>query len=196
VAQAIEPPFQLPQTSELLRIKSAVISTSKGKITFELYPEAAPWHVANFKYLADNGFLRGRAFHILIDDFIIQGGRNNNPELHYLIPAEFSEHKHEFGTLGMARAADYLNPQRSSSSTQFHVLLREASNMDGSYTIFGKLIDGADVLESLRRNDKIIDVIVYMENASAQRRTTQLQSSNHQSSVLVNEVNDVWATHY
>lgn len=161
---AIEPPFSLPPSSDLLRIKSALIITTKGRLTFELYPEDAPWHVANFKYLADTGFYRGRAFHLLIEDFIIQAGRNNNPEMRYLLPAEVSARKHEFGILGMARAPDYLNPQRSSNSTQFHILMSAASNMDSSYTIFGKLIDGADVLESLRRNDKINDVTVFMED--------------------------------
>ena len=162
-AFALEPPFSLPSSNDLLRIKSAIISTSRGKLTFELYPEEAPWHVSNFKYLADTGFYSGKTFHILIDDFIIQAGRNNNPDLHYVLPAEFSPKKHEFGVLGMARAPDYMNPERSSSATQFHILLREASNMDGIYTIFGKLIDGSEVLESLKRNDRINEVTVYME---------------------------------
>lgn len=193
-ANAIEPPFQLPSPSELARIKSAVIMTSKGKLTFELYPDAAPWHVANFKFLADQGVLRGRAFHILIDDFIIQGGRNNNPDFRYLIPAEFNEHKHEFGALGMARAADYLNPQRSSSSTQFHMLLREASNMDGSYTVFGKLIKGEEVLESLKRDDRIIDLVVYIESDQPERQSAKVEPPSRQSSVRVNDFGDAWVT--
>lgn len=168
-AIAIEPPFSLPSSSDLLRIKSAIITTSKGRLAFELYPEDAPWHVSNFKYLADSGFYRGKTFHILISDFIIQGGRNNNPDMHYVLPAEFSQRKHEFGILGMARTADYMNPLRNSSSTQFHILLQDAKNMDGSYTIFGKLIDGAEVLESLRMNDRINDLTVFMRNESAEQ---------------------------
>lgn len=165
-AFAIEPPFELPPASEILKIRSAIITTAKGRMAFELYPEEAPWHVSNFKFLADNGFYRGKSFHILIEDFIIQGGRNSKPEFNYVLPAEFSARKHEFGTLGMARPPDYMNPRRSSSSTQFHILLRNAPNMDGSYSIFGKLIEGTDVLESLAANDRINDVMVFMENSS------------------------------
>lgn len=159
-----QPPFDLPSSGELSRIKSAMVATSKGKLIFELFPEEAPWHVANFKYLADRGFYRGRAFHVFIHDFIIQGGRNSEAAFKYVLPPEFNQRKHQFGTLGMARPPDYLNPSRSSSATQFHILLSNASNMDGAYTIFGKLIEGGEVLESLGLNDKIRDVTVYIED--------------------------------
>ena len=196
-AMAIEPPFTLPQSSDLDRIKSAVITTSRGKMAFELFPEEAPWHVANFKYLADTGFYRGKTFHILIADFIIQGGRNDNQEMHYVLPAEFGSRKHEFGVLGMARAADYMNPQRSSSSTQFHILLSNASNMNGSYTIFGKLIDGSDVLESLRMNDRINDVTVFMEDSVAgqeiSREPPRRELARQQPSFIREEYLDQWA---
>lgn len=185
-AGAIEPPFVLPQPSELERIKSAVIITSKGSLTFELFPHDAPWHVANFKYLADKGFYRGKDFHIFIQDFILQGGRAADMRLRYALPPEFNAHKHEFGTLGMARAPDYLNPTRASSSSQFHILLRDASNMDGAYTIFGKLLKGSEVLESLRQFDKIQEVVVYVEDDSADAHAHGEKVAQSTSWVLMN----------
>lgn len=132
-------------------------------MAFELYPEDAPWHVANFKYLADRGFYRGRSFHIAISNYIVQAGATKEPALMYQLPPEFNTHTHKDGTLGMARAPDPLNPGRNSSSSQFHILLTPAPNMNGSYTVFGKLIDGEDVLSKIRQGDIIREVTVFVE---------------------------------
>jgi cyclophilin family peptidyl-prolyl cis-trans isomerase len=157
-------PFELPKVEELNKLKSAQISTSRGKLYFELFPEEAPWHVANFKYLADSNFYKGKEFHIFIEGYILQAGSNRDSKEAYFLPAEFSSLKHKSGTLGMARAPDHLNPQRNSSGTQFHILLSNASKMDGLYTIFGELIDGEDTLNSLRRDDKILDLKVFVSS--------------------------------
>jgi len=167
-----EPPFQLPSTAELSKIRSAVIETNRGKMHFELFPGEAPWHVANFKYLADKGFYRGIRFHIYQPDYIIQGG-SPGPDLDsgpgYSLPPEFSSRKHVFGTLGMARRPDEINKGRRSHGSQFHLLLGDAPHMDGSYTIFGKLVKGGRVLESLRKDDEIVELKVYIrERTSAE----------------------------
>ena len=183
---AAEPPFKLPDSGELTQIKSAILVTNKGKLTFELYPEEAPWHVANFKFLADKGFYRGKSFHILLQDFILQTGKNsaNLPALRYTLPAEFSQRKHEFGTLGMARAPDAMNPSRASSSTQFHILLTDAKNMDSSYTIFGKLVDGDEVLLNLQQYDKIQELIVYLEDPEPKKEVAQERENPKESWVV------------
>jgi cyclophilin family peptidyl-prolyl cis-trans isomerase len=133
-------------------------------MVFELFPEIAPWHVANFKYLADKGFYSDAKFTIYKPNYIIQvgppSGRVNGPG--YSLPPEFSSRNHSRGTLGMARRYDDLNPERRSNGSQFHILLSDAKHMDGSYTIFGALRRGDDVLANLRAGDSILQVIVYI----------------------------------
>ena len=165
IGWAADPPFQLPPAKELAKLRSAVITTEKGDMVFELYPEEAPWHVANFKYLADKGWYKNSKFHRFYSGYLIQGGAPpGQPEggPGYTIPPEFGRRKHELGTLGMARAPNYLNPERRSNGSQFHILMTEAHNMDGAYTIFGQLKAGKEVLESLQKDDPILDVRVYV----------------------------------
>jgi peptidyl-prolyl cis-trans isomerase B (cyclophilin B) len=167
-----DPPFSLPPRPEMLKIRSAIVHTSKGKLYFELFPEDAPWHVANFKYLADKRFYNGLSFHLYQPGYLIQGGdpkANGFGGPGYSIQAEFSTRNHRFGTLGMARKPDgynakkqLTNPQRRSSGSQFHILLNDAPHMDGRYTIFGRLVGGSEVLEKLRGGDKIDSVTVYI----------------------------------
>jgi len=163
-----EPPFLRPPPAELNKIRSAIIYTAKGDIVVELYPEDAPWHVANFKYLADKGFYRGSTFHLHYPGYILQGGgppANPTGGPGWTLPPEFNQRNHLEGTLGMARAPDDLNPERSSNGSQFHLLLRPAPHMDGSYTVFGQVVKGLDVVEQLRRGDRIKDVKVFVRAA-------------------------------
>lgn len=167
-----DPPFELPARTELLKLRSAAIETSRGTIFFELLPEEAPWHVANFKYLADKNFYDGLRFHLYEPGYLIQGGDpkgNGFGGAGYSLPPEFSSRNHKFGTLGMARKPDaynrrrqLINPERRSSGSQFHILLGDAPHMDGRYTVFGKLVGGSAVLSQLRANDTIRKVTVYV----------------------------------
>jgi len=167
-----EPPFELPARTELLKLRSAAIETSRGTLFFELLPEEAPWHVANFKYLADKKFYDGLRFHLYESGYLIQGGDpkgNGFGGPGYSLPPEFSSRNHKFGTLGMARKPDaynrkkqLVNPERRSSGSQFHILLGDAPHMDGRYTVFGKLVGGAPALNQLRANDTIRKVTVYV----------------------------------
>jgi cyclophilin family peptidyl-prolyl cis-trans isomerase len=171
-AFATEPPFELPQKSEVLKIRSAIVETSKGKLFIELFPEEAPWHVANFKYLADKGFYRNLSFHFAQKDYLIQGGDplgNGRGGPGHDLPAEFSGRNHTLGTVGMARKPDVdaktgkrANPERRSNGSQFHILLADAPHMDGHYTVFGKVVGGLDTLKHLRAGDRIIKVTVFI----------------------------------
>jgi cyclophilin family peptidyl-prolyl cis-trans isomerase len=171
-ACAAEPPFDLPPKAEVLKIRSAILETNRGRIYLELFPEEAPWHVANFKYLADKGFYRNLSFHFFQPEYLIQGGdplKNGRGGPGYDLPPEFSSRNHSFGTLGMARKPDVdsktgkrANPERRSNGSQFHILLNDAPHMDGHYTIFGKVVGGADVLKSLKRGDKIVNLTVFI----------------------------------
>lgn len=164
-----DPPFELPAAADLNRIRSAIIYTDRGDMYFDLFPEDAPWHVANFKYLADKGFYRNTHFHIYYPNYIIQGGDpsgNGSGGPGYSLPPEFNSHQHELGILGMARPPDMGNTQRRSSGSQFHILLGRAAQMDGQYTAFGKIIKGLKVLQSLRKGDKIRDIKVFIQPPS------------------------------
>jgi peptidyl-prolyl cis-trans isomerase B (cyclophilin B) len=171
LAQA--PPFELPVRVDLLKLRSAELETNKGTITFELFPEDAPWHVANFKYLADKGFYRGLKFHLYEPGYLVQGGDplgNGKGGAGYTLPPEFSSRNHRLGTLGMARKPDvfqgptkeHKNLERESSGSQFRIFLNDARHMDGKFTIFGKVVDGFSVLKTLRKDDIIVDLRVYV----------------------------------
>jgi cyclophilin family peptidyl-prolyl cis-trans isomerase len=167
-----EPPFELPGKTEVLKIRSAILETSRGKLFLELFPEEAPWHVANFKYLADRNFYRNLNFHFFERDYLIQGGaplKRGRGGPGYTLPPEFSGRHHTLGTLGMARTPDtdsktgrQTNPERSSNGSQFHILLGDAPHMDGQYTIFGKVVGGFDTLKELRAGDTILRLTVFI----------------------------------
>lgn len=160
---AKEPPFALPNSRELLTIKSALIETSAGPMVFELFPAHAPWHVANFKYLADKGYYAGTSFTIYEPGYITQGGlRPGEKNAPYSLPPEFSTIPHTSGVLGMARRPDFVNSQRRSDGHQFHIILGNAQHMDGNYTIFGRLIRGFNTLSKVRRGTKIERIVVYV----------------------------------
>lgn len=160
-------PFKLPPQKELSKLRTAVLKTEKGTIIFELFPEIAPWHVANLKFLADRNFYDGLTFHIVKDQYIAQAGSPNqrNPDSGpgYEIPAEFSDQKHLKGALGMARRPDVINPARSSHGSQFHIILGDSPHMNGAFTVMGRVIRGVSVLDRLEKGDKIIDLTVYVK---------------------------------
>ncbi|RMG44733.1 MAG: peptidylprolyl isomerase [Candidatus Dadabacteria bacterium] len=159
-----EPPFLLPKNAELIKIRSAVIKTEKGNIYLELFPKDAPWHVANFKYLADKHYYRNSIFNFHTPGFIIQGGyKPGHKKPPYELPPEFNRHKHLRGTVGMARIEDTMNPGRSSDPFQFYIMLSDGPHMDERYTVFGRVIRGMNVADSLRKGDRILDLIVYVK---------------------------------
>ncbi len=158
-------PFVVPSRNEVQKIVSAVIETNRGKILFELYPDTAPLHVANFKYLSEIGFYSGQPINNIIADHVLQAGLavSQDSRSRYSLPPEFSKRHHVRGTVGMAR--DTREPaaaRRFSSPTQFHIVLSENPRMDGDYTIFGRVIDGMAVVERLQVGDRIEELTVYV----------------------------------
>jgi peptidyl-prolyl cis-trans isomerase B (cyclophilin B) len=130
----------------------AVITTSKGEMVAEFWPEVAPKTVENFKKLAKSGFYDGTAFHRIYKGFMIQGGDPLTKDLKkedmygtggpgYQIKAEFNERKHIRGVLSMARSN-----HPDSAGSQFFIMLEPNAGLDRKYTGFGKLIKGEDVL--------------------------------------------------
>ncbi|SOC39312.1 peptidylprolyl isomerase [Ureibacillus acetophenoni] len=126
------------------------------KIVLELEPKVAPNTVANFIFLAEDGYYDGLTFHRVIPGFMIQGGDplgNGTGGPDYSIDGEFSSNgfennlKHERGVISMARSQD-----PNSAGSQFFIMVEAAPHLDGDYAAFGKVIEGMEVA------DKIVSV--------------------------------------
>ena len=146
----------------------AVISTKFGDIKLEFFDEIAPKHVESFKLHAQNGYYDGTIFHRVIPGFMIQGGDplskaedksrhgtggnaakffgigDENSESTWDLPAEFSATPHERGILSMARSQD-----PDSGGSQFFICVADARFLDNQYTVFGKVVSGMDVVDSI-----------------------------------------------
>ena len=123
------------------------------KILIELDPAVAPNTVANFVSLVEKGFYDGVIFHRVIPDFMIQGGDpegNGTGGADYTIKGEFSENgfennlKHDRGVISMARSND-----PNSASSQFFIMVKESTHLDGKYAAFGKVIEGMEVVDDI-----------------------------------------------
>ena len=151
----------------------AVITTSYGDMVIEFYSEVAPMHVESFITLAKEGYFDGTTFHRVIPGFVIQGGdpnskdddrmndgtggragkyfgigRENDPST-WTIPAEFNDSLHIKGTLSMARSQ---NP--NSGSSQFFICHAPTPQLNGKYTVFGQVIKGLDVIDTIVNVDR------------------------------------------
>ncbi len=140
----------------------ATISTEKGDIVVDLDASAAPKTVNNFVFLAREGFYDGLTFHRVEPGFVIQGGDplgtgTGGPG--YTVPAEI-ELQHVKGAIAMARRGDQVNPERASSGSQFYITLDETPHLDGAYTVFGEVVEGMDLVESIAVGDLIESVTI------------------------------------
>ena len=130
------------------------IEMKDGKIIkAELYPEIAPNTVNNFISLVNKGFYDGIIFHRVINGFMIQGGDPQGIGIGgpgYAIKGEFASNgfennlAHTAGVLSMARA---MNPD--SAGSQFFIMHKDASYLDGQYAAFGKVIEGMDAVDEI-----------------------------------------------
>lgn len=147
--------------------QTAVIETAKGKIVFKFYPKDAPNTVKNFIKLANEGFYNGTTFHRVVPGFVIQGGdpnsKDGNPANNgtggpgYTIDAEFNSKKHLTGAVAMARSQDI-----NSAGSQFYICLAPQPSLDGSYTVFGQVIEGLDIIQNIKMGDVMQKV--YIQN--------------------------------
>jgi peptidyl-prolyl cis-trans isomerase B (cyclophilin B) len=148
----------------------ATIDTNKGTMRAELYEGEAPNTVANFEKLANDGYYDGIRFHRVIPDFVLQGGDPYSRDLPegdrrigtggpgYKIDCETAgnPHKHEIGALSMAHAG------KNTGGSQFFIVLNEGNtrHLNGVHTVFGKVTDGLDVMQSIKQNDQMTKVRV------------------------------------
>lgn len=156
------PPKELPIAT--------IVVKDFGTIEAELYPHIAPNTVNNFIALANSGFYDGLTFHRIIKDFMIQGGDPEGTGMGgpgYSIYGEFTKNKfkndlaHTEGILSMARSQS-----KNSAGSQFFIVTKDASHLDGQYASFGKVINGLDIVHKIENvetgaQDKPInDVII------------------------------------
>ena len=139
----------------LAKNSTAVLQTTMGTMTVELFDGAAPKTVANFKALARKGFYDGVKFHRVIKGFMVQTGdpntKSGDPSTWgtgnsgSFVPDEFSTTLHH--TKGILSMANSGSP--NSQSSQFFIMLGPAPHLDGHYSIFGRVTRGMDVLDKI-----------------------------------------------
>ncbi len=150
------------ESTKLLAKDIMILKLTYGEVEIELYPDKAPNHVKRFKELADSGKYDGVVFHRVIDGFMAQTGdvkfgnsKNFNSKLVGTggsslpdLKAEFSNLPHERGTLSMARSMD-----PNSANSQFFICFDAAPHLDGQYTVFGKVIQGMEFVDKIKKGD-------------------------------------------
>jgi len=139
------------------------ISTGRGEMIAELYDDATPITVDNFKNLISKNFYDGLTFHRVIPNFVIQGGCPNGDGRGgpgYTIPCEVTAARqfHDKGVLSMAHAG------RNTGGSQFFICHNRTNtqHLDRNHTCFGKVIEGLDVIDKIQPGD-IIESIKVLE---------------------------------
>ncbi len=142
-----------------------ILKLKDGDIKIELFEDVAPNHVKRIKQLAKDGKYDGVVFHRVIDGFMaqtgdVQYGNSSNDQFDLKragmggsdlpdLKEEFSDLPHERGTLSMARSQD-----PNSANSQFFICFKESSFLDRQYTVFGKVIEGMELVDKIKRGDQ------------------------------------------
>ena len=142
-----------------------ILKLKDGDIKIELFEDVAPNHVKRIKQLAKDGKYDGVVFHRVIDGFMaqtgdVQFGNSSNDQFDLKkagmggsdlpdLKEEFSDLPHERGTLSMARSQD-----PNSANSQFFICFKESSFLDRQYTVFGKVIEGMELVDKIKRGDQ------------------------------------------
>jgi cyclophilin family peptidyl-prolyl cis-trans isomerase len=145
-----------------------ILKLKDGDVKIELFEDKAPNHVKRIKLLSKEGKYDGVVFHRVIDGFMAQTGDvkfGNSTNDQYNIRSagtggsdlpdlkeEFSDLPHERGTLSMARSQD-----PNSANSQFFICFKEASFLDKQYTVFGKVIEGMEFVDKIKRGEPASD---------------------------------------
>jgi cyclophilin family peptidyl-prolyl cis-trans isomerase len=142
-----------------------ILKLKDGDVKIELFEDVAPNHVKRIKQLAQEGKYNGVVFHRVIDGFMAQTGdvkfgNSSNDEYDLRragmggsnlpdLKEEFNDLPHERGTLSMARSQD-----PNSANSQFFICFKEASFLDRNYTVFGKVVEGMELVDKIKRGDE------------------------------------------
>jgi peptidyl-prolyl cis-trans isomerase B (cyclophilin B) len=140
----------------------AVIETERGDIALDLYAQHAPKTVNNFVALARDGFYDGTTFHRVIARFMIQGGDpdgtgRGGPGYRFEDETRGNPLRHERGVISMANAGPNTN------GSQFFITHEPQPHLDGKHTVFGRVVEGMDVVDSIRQGDVMRRVTIAEE---------------------------------
>ena len=144
-----------------------IMDTTQGKVVIALRPDLAPKHVERIKQLAREGFYDGIVFHRVIEGFMAQTGcpkgTGTGGSKYPNLPAEFNAEKHVRGVCSMARSQ-----APNSANSQFFICFDDASFLDKQYTVWGKVIEGMENIDKIKRGEPVVnpDKIVSMKVAA------------------------------
>ena len=157
--------FSLLNTLSIAEENIMILKLKYGEVEIELYSEKAPNHVKRFKELADQGKYDNVVFHRVIDGFMAQTGdvkfgNTSNSDFNLdlagtggsnlpNLKAEFSDVAHTRGTLSAARSSD-----PNSANSQFFICFKPAPFLDNQYTVFGKVVEGMEYVDKIKRGDE------------------------------------------
>ncbi|MDD9911797.1 MAG: peptidylprolyl isomerase [Alphaproteobacteria bacterium] len=145
--------FMMTEAQAMDLENTLYLELKDGTVTIEMFPEAAPNHVARIKELTREGYYNGKLWHRVIGGFMAQTGSpkgngiggSDKPDLE----AEFNDIKHERGIVSMARTN---NPD--SANAQFFIMLAPSRHLDGQYTVWGRVVDGMDLVDNIKKGDQ------------------------------------------
>lgn len=145
-------------------MKTAKISTVKGEMSVEFFEEDAPNTVENFVKLSKEGFYDGLTFHRVIPDFVVQAGcpkgdGTGGPGYQIDCELDGENQYHERGVLSMAHAG------RNTGGSQFFIChsRKNTSHLDRKHTVFGKVVDGLDVIDEIQQGDVIEKIEIFID---------------------------------
>ena len=131
-----------------------VLETERGTVTLELFPDEAPLTVQTVARLAREGRYDGVPFHRVLPNFMAQGGDvvrgDGLGQPGFRIPSELTHHRYVRGTAGMART------EKDTENAQFFITQSIQPHLDGSYTAFGRVVEGLDVVDAILENDRVV----------------------------------------
>jgi len=141
---------------------TATFETARGTVVCELFASDAPKTVNNFVFLAGEKFYDGTVFHRVIADFMVQGGDptgtgRGGPGYRFEDEVKDNPRRHQVGSLSMANAGP------DSNGSQFFITHVVTDWLDGKHTIFGQVLRGQDVVDSLQTGDELKSVRVAVE---------------------------------
>ena len=152
----MEPDFSVDENG--LSKATVVLTTTKGTIKYKFYSDDAPSTSRRIAELVNAGFYNGLTFHRVVPGFVIQGGDpvgNGTGGSGTHLKAEFNRRKHVEGTVAMARAQD-----PNSADSQFYISLGTHPHLDNSYTVFGMVMEGMDVVRRIQMGDRMTSVVI------------------------------------
>jgi len=146
-----------PMTIDTSKQYTATIETEKGNLVLELFATDVPVTVNNFVFLARDGFYDGLTFHRVVPGFVVQGGcpvGDGTGGPGYVFDDEITEHTHVAGALSMANSGPNTN------GSQFFITYTPQHHLDGLHSVFGQLVDGMDVMETIEQGDVMIRITI------------------------------------